>query len=499
MKYQHQQPQLSAAEFTQLPDCIQRKCFSSLERLQITQTAVEELYSTTPRTPRNPRTRPPSLLLPSRSTTLKRRRRDSPPARNANSFEETLAAAAEARWYCSLPDKVRRSHFSPAEQFVLTSRLHNGYASTVASSSATSEPEPEPKHRRLERAASYATTESLSATFYSDDDEDGPSPSTSSFPAMNCFDDAPPRAHRSRASSLRRTLSISRSAPNPFRRSTSSSNPVAPAITGPISPLFTSHRHSRSFAGIAPRPSTESSSRAFDAAALYYQDPQARQKLRAYLASPAKFDEAVEFGFPSQQTSDPAADVAHVPRPPASTSNNDAQTFLKDDTISFLDRWDAASTDSRSDDGSIFGESPVTPADAPSSFGAGVASIFSALDADDTPALDLIDLKAAPDAHAAQPAGMLDPLALSGREMTLRMTLTRPELRAAEDEVYTWQTRRSTSAGAPPLTWGEDDPLALEELATSEDVTGLQGAFAVRGGGARRSGIFLRKIFGLRR
>lgn len=36
-----------------------------------------------------------------------------------------------------------------------------------------------------------------------------------------------------------------------------------------------------------------------DPNACYYQDPDARLKLRVYLASPQKFDEAIEFGFPS--------------------------------------------------------------------------------------------------------------------------------------------------------------------------------------------------------
>ncbi|EYE93806.1 uncharacterized protein EURHEDRAFT_413793 [Aspergillus ruber CBS 135680] len=45
----------------------------------------------------------------------------------------------------------------------------------------------------------------------------------------------------------------------------------------------------------APRSSTSS----IDPAAQYYQDPEARLKLRVYLASPQKFDEAIEFGFPA--------------------------------------------------------------------------------------------------------------------------------------------------------------------------------------------------------
>ncbi len=47
--------------------------------------------------------------------------------------------------------------------------------------------------------------------------------------------------------------------------------------------------------GVTPQDSTWS----VDAGATYYRDPEARLKLRVYLASPQKFDEAIEFGFPS--------------------------------------------------------------------------------------------------------------------------------------------------------------------------------------------------------
>ena len=54
--------------------------------------------------------------------------------------------------------------------------------------------------------------------------------------------------------------------------------------------------------------------------------------------------------------------------------------------------------------------------------------------------------------------------------MTLRMTLTRPDLRADEDALYGWQGQKG----------GRDDPLALEELNLSDDMTGTRGAFAVK-------------------
>ena len=56
------------------------------------------------------------------------------------------------------------------------------------------------------------------------------------------------------------------------------------------------------------------------------------------------------------------------------------------------------------------------------------------------------------------------------REMTLRMTLTRPDLRADEEQLYGWQNQKG----------GDGDPFALEKLHLSDDMTGAQGAFAVK-------------------
>ena len=58
----------------------------------------------------------------------------------------------------------------------------------------------------------------------------------------------------------------------------------------------------------------------------------------------------------------------------------------------------------------------------------------------------------------------------SNREMTLRMTLTRPDLRADEEQLYGWKEQKGR----------KDDPFALEELHLTDDMTGAQGAFAVK-------------------
>ncbi|KAF4551389.1 Hypothetical protein D9617_13g098870 [Elsinoe fawcettii] len=64
---------------------------------------------------------------------------------------------------------------------------------------------------------------------------------------------------------------------------------------------------------------------------------------------------------------------------------------------------------------------------------------------------------------------------LMKRDMTLRMTLTKPELRASEEELYGWQDGHETSQESFDFA---KDPLALADLTFSDDVTGENGAFA---------------------
>jgi len=57
------------------------------------------------------------------------------------------------------------------------------------------------------------------------------------------------------------------------------------------------------------------------------------------------------------------------------------------------------------------------------------------------------------------------------------MTLTRPDLRANEETLYGWQAQQSTGQAR---TSTSQDPLALEDLKISDDMTGQNGAFAVK-------------------
>jgi len=203
---------------------------------------------------------------------------------------------------------------------------------------------------------------------------------------------------------------------------------------------------------------------------VYYQDRETRNKLREYLASPQKFDEAVEFGFPSNPPI-PTPEFNQFKGHVRSTSGNDAQTFLRDDTISFIDRYDE---DSGEDGSDLELDSPVTPGDANDDAfrSTGTHPLFSSLDWRDIPPLDF---------KFRQASFPQDPMA--NREMTLRMTLTRSDLRAPEEELYGWQDA------------SHDDPLALEELPpVTDDDTGAFGPFARKGN--RNSGM-LRRLFSM--
>lgn len=67
--------------------------------------------------------------------------------------------------------------------------------------------------------------------------------------------------------------------------------------------------------------------------------------------------------------------------------------------------------------------------------------------------------------------------------MTLRMTLTRPDLRADETTLYGWQTNKS------PL---REEPLALEDLDEKFDVRGPLGGIDGWGPTEKENGVVKR-------
>lgn len=135
-------------------------------------------------------------------------------------------------------------------------------------------------------------------------------------------------------------------------------------------------------------------------------------KLRVYLASPHKFDEAIEFGFPSiDEVQDKENSVRAGTHSRAEAHR--LRTFLEDDASSVYSEASIAEP-----------ESPKTPETLDKQL-----RVRSARVSQDPPTEHKLD-------YAQAPA--------SSREMTLRMTLTRSDLRAGDEQIYGWQKRHAT-------------------------------------------------------
>jgi len=200
--------------------------------------------------------------------------------------------------------------------------------------------------------------------------------------------------------SFRRGLSLSNVS---FRRRSSSST----SMRSP--PLYVSNINKLSPlpppAVLQPKNPNRDSTMSLNPTATHYQDPVAKMKLRVYLASPQKFDEALEFGFPSLQQEA----VYNIERPKTSAgSSNIHKQSLGDDTPSLSE-----------DDGmdQLRQDSPRTPIDM--TFPGHRSSQKSSTDRS-----SYFRPRIVTETYALAPA--------TDREMTLKMTLTRPELRDIE-------------------------------------------------------------------
>jgi methionine-rich copper-binding protein CopC len=243
--------------------------------------------------------------------------------------------------------------------------------------------------------------------------------------------------------SFRRTMSISK-IPFGRRSSVSSIRPVTKDVMTPTSPIHSptgsisnglthARRKSRALSLITPKHAAHPSITAFDPAAAHYQDPEARLKLRVYLASPQKFDEAVEFGFPSADVLSPAqavnADHTELdgqPKQKSADGSSNMHTFLADhdddDDLSLY-----------SDHATSLGDpdSPKTPEP--------VEQRTVAPRHGRVASADVVGGRGYGRTTPEGPFYVQAPAA--SREMTLRMTLTRPDLRAHEDDMYGWQQK----------------------------------------------------------
>ncbi|KAL8672248.1 MAG: hypothetical protein Q9168_003271 [Polycauliona sp. 1 TL-2023] len=448
------------------------QCFSSLERLRLAQRPVSSETGTTS-----------SLLFRCPSTTRPASRPSRPTLRSRNSsyFKASPGRLArktsvrsdgysfeDAQWFQRLPDKVQRKQFTKEEQRVLTGyreslildagdqvvlrarRQTNRSVPTrqVANSvSSTSSVHTLEDERPVDSAMNME--ESILDSFRWMDDDDDLDLTLDDYHCHLVSSAEPASIHSSRRPSFRRTSSLtglprgeSNNSQNPAREGTSRSR----RPSSPVDPVRRGSSPSRADRCDATS-QDRSTVRNIEPATKHYKDPEARLKLRVYLASPSKFDEALEFGFPSL---DSIENLPLPPRPSLSRTYHTEpipQTFYDSENPSFLDGFDSDSDDAESLPEM---DTPHTPSDAIFFRSAHPVPNSKAASSD----LDRLSPKpvAKWSVKQKEPSSLQHhPYASAGcnREMTLRMTLTRSDLRASEDLLY----------GA-----GDNDPLALEHL-----------------------------------
>lgn len=294
-----------------------------------------------------------------------------------------------------------------------------------------------------------------------------------------------PQTSKNRRPSFRRHLSISKlpfgrpavSSNRPETKDTKDTSPTQSPIAAQH-PSGTQRRLSRTLSVINPNKHAHSEPvSVIDSTATHYQDPEARQKLRAYLASEQKFDEALQFGFPATDSPQGPATLDQRSR------KRQSRLRLRSDDEpmrSFLD-FDGDEDDEQSDrdDRSSISDpdSPLTPQ----------------IDGGLTPPpghkrptrvnTDPLNQRAST-AYHRQTSAPSKPMSRdsyaqfngTSREMTLRMTLTRPDLRADDELIYGWQPQAVyTSAGRKSTGPLPRDSVVLKDPMPREETPTLKG------------------------
>ncbi|KAL5116976.1 hypothetical protein ACEQ8H_005194 [Pleosporales sp. CAS-2024a] len=404
---------------------------------------------------------------PSRASSLPIRPSLAPPVTAQRGAAPDDAAPHTLHVFLALPEKVRKLHYSRAEQALLLARCQHacpqrdgdlerarqhfsdfrfGFAKDPYQPRALGPPSPCLSDTS---SAASATPPCICPSAHEQDEAestlfhlDMTTPTSSTRPTP--------------AHAARRTMSLTTSSMHSLSSPAGLQRPPSawPATPSPL------HQRAQSSSLPGRRSLHTPIPPIFDAEATHYSDPEARKKLRTFLASPQKFDEAIEFGFPST-----AAQASLAPRfqLPAIASHSrkfsrDMHSFLRHGKLSFFDDARSGNQGLESDVESVpDSDSPATPSSTRHSFRLHARQISHAKLAND---------------HVPGPFPIHSHTGPVNREMTLRMTLTRPDLRADDDHLYGWQ--------APDPKPLKDDPLALEDLVFSDDMTGTQGAFYVK-------------------
>ncbi|KAF7546628.1 hypothetical protein G7Z17_g8308 [Cylindrodendrum hubeiense] len=449
---------ITREEFEALPPTIQRKYFTTIERSQLAhppdpdehirlETADDdETWSSQP-----------VLAKPT-----KRRRHHKNRATSDSpipSPRRSRITSTDQRFYASLPEKIKRQHLTEEEQLAAHYRRQT-IIYTDSNESSLKVAKRQPKDQKMQSPlGSPALSDGQSSVSSMQHPQDNKvAHETASKKADSFYDsfrwleedegldlrlylddyhinlrEEVPVPNRSRRPSFRRHLSINKL---PFGRGSVSYSrpptvPTSPTLVSPCqSPDMGSgvhgRRRSRALSLISPnKQSLPSMSPTIDPGAAHYKDPEARMKLRVFLASPQKFDEAIEFGFPSVEGARTVKGRGGV------DSSEKFRSFLEDDRSSaYSDGLTVADPDS-----------PKTP------------HLF------EKPVFSR-PVRPSTERSNDRSTCLKDEAnrdTLSSREMTLRMTLTRPDLRANEEQIYGW--KQGSARSVTPRQEGTASPL----------------------------------------
>lgn len=389
--------QLTPDEYEGLPPSVQKKYFSSVERLRLLQQAASQRRQrqSTPR-------ECVDTMRPRPSTSHSWRPRPLFSDPDVPLLEDV--SEEQALRFLALPDKIKRTHFSTEELVLLTQSSNRALRRLHAEHSRS------PTWSSSDRSMSVASSRSReTASVEKDWLEDG-----ANAPMSVDSRRSEPNLLRScdcqqRQSSISSSRSMASSTIDDLPRSSSRKRTLAPLPLPPptllpaVPPLPQPNvvREKET----TPTPSSR-----------YYGDSNARSKLRAFLASPEKFDEAIEFGFPS-----------------IDSSHNYGHDESLQTTTQSTSTMPQGSMDS------------------------GVG-------------LPLHTKKIGTVARSITPD-------LDGREMTLKLSLTREDLRVPEEARVDFE---------------QPDPLALSSLVICDDPSGSQGAFAIKERSSKRG---LKKVW----
>lgn len=420
--------------------------FSSLERLRLAQTAGPANFSCDRCKGKRPTL---DRIIPCLRQGRERSNKCGWPHRTPYPTSNQFSPA-DAQWFMRLPEKVQRRNFTSEERLLLSSHIEsvipdaaddifyklsnqqNQSVPTLSSSLHSSKSSTNSGGEGFLMDLKPHMADSTLDGFRWMEDEDELDLSLDDYhahiiPAGDSF-----QKSASRRPSFRRSLSLTNL---PFGMPKSSTKlPHPKSIEPPPTLPMLSHQLSNYRAPPNDAFMINVSGRPVQSSTKYYQDPEARLKLRVYLASPQKFDEALEFGFPSLDD----REVFPSRRPSFSRHHTDSvlHTFLNEDNISIFGSLDSPRTETSM--------AEINHTDKP------LATFFHTSDRLNSFKPGATDSSASHFQHhpllrTSEPYANV----LAGsREMTIRMTLTRPDLRANEAQLY------DTS----------DDPFALEHL-----------------------------------